>query len=319
LGIDPVFHFSDGKIIAMDLQKSINSPQAGLMALRICKILPPGLGKGFARIVADQIAARKNLPLVKAIRLNRYVVSGCQFGADELDQAVRASIRHLGESYYTLFHNINNPAGLEKHIHISPELEAIVERSQKNERGLIILGVHLSNFDLVLQAAGWRGLKAAALTLPEETENKQGVEWQHQFRRLSGLELLPASFANIRQSIKRLEQGGVVLTGVDRPIRSPKYRPLFFNRPSNLPVHYVTLGVASGAPLVVLSAVRQTDGKYHIRTSEEFYMTPDPDRQKELLVNAEKVLELAEDRIREAPEQWNIFQQVWEGLEAELP
>jgi lauroyl/myristoyl acyltransferase len=303
----------------MDLQKSINSPQAGTLALSICKILPPALGTGFARFIADQIATRKNLPLVQAIRLNRYVVSGCKYNSAELDQAVRASIRNLGESFYFLFHNINNPNGLEKQIQISPALEAIIEHSKKNGRGLIVLGVHLSNFDLVLQVAGWRGLKAAALTLPEETENRRGIEWQHQFRRASGLELLPASYSSFRQAINRLEQGGVVLTGVDRPIHHPKYKPVFFSHPANLPVHYVTIALASKTPLVLLSAMRHPDGKYHIQASDEIYMTPYSDRQKEMLVNAEKVLEVAEDRICQAPDQWNILQPVWEGFEAELP
>jgi len=303
----------------MNLQRVINSPQAGWLALTICKLLPPAPGKAFARFVADRIAARKGLPLVRAMRINQYVVSGCRYDAAGLDWAVRSAIRNLGETYYTLYHNISNQEGLEKHIEVSPELEEIIARSQKNARPQIVLGVHLSNFDLVLQAAGWRGLHAAALTLPEDSENREAVEWQHQFRRHAGIEMLPASFGSFRQAITRLEQGGTILTGVDRPIPTPKHKPHFFGQPANLPVHYVTMGLAAKAPMALLSVIQRSNGKYHIQVSDEIMMTSYSDRQKEILVNAEKVLEVAADRIRQAPDQWNIFQPVWDGFEAELP
>jgi KDO2-lipid IV(A) lauroyltransferase len=101
------------------------------------------------------------------------------------------------------------------------------------------------------------------------------------------------------------------VTGIDRPIPHPKYRPLFFGQPACLPVHYVNLALDGRAPLVLVTAIQQPDGRAKMFISGEIWMKQFQDREKEILYNAEHVLEAAADFIRQAPGQWNILQPVW--------
>ena len=55
----------------------------------------------------------------------------------------------------------------------------------------------------------------------------------------------------------------------------------------------------------------ESDGRYHIRSSDEIHMQPYSDRQRELQLNAERILEAAEEIIGQAPQQWVVFQPVW--------
>lgn len=303
----------------MDLQRILNSKGAGIWALRISQALPPTVGFQFATLFAGRLARLKDLPIVKAIRLNRWVTSDYELQGEALDLAVRETLQQIAVSYYLLFRHIDQPDALQKLVKFSPEAEKAIAASQENRHGMLVTGVHMSNFDLVIQAAGWSGLCALAISLPEETENLDAVEWQHRFRRRSGIEIVPASISTLRQAIKRMRQGGVVMTGVDRPVERPRLRPVFFGQPASLPVHYVPLALEADAPVILMSAMRKADGKYHIHASPEMRFTTYPERDEQTLANAGRLLEEAERFIRQAPEQWSIFQPAWPELLAEMP
>jgi lauroyl/myristoyl acyltransferase len=301
----------NGKIQPMNLQRTLNSRQAGIWALQISKFLTPALGLGFSCFVADRIAVNRQLPLVRAIRLNRWVISGEQLAGVDLDRAVRDNLRNIARSYYTLFHYLDHPAALDSLVDFDQAIQALIARSQEKKTGVLVAGLHLSNFDLVVQAAAGRGLSGLTLTLPDASENRQAVEWQHGFRRHSGMELIPASLPNFRLAIRRLQAGEIVLTGIDRPIRSAKYYPCFFGRPAHVPIHHIHLALAARVPVMLFAALQRPDGIYQILASEEIKLRPYTDRQIELVCNAERVLEVAASFIRQAPEQWSITLPAW--------
>jgi KDO2-lipid IV(A) lauroyltransferase len=256
------------------------------------------------------------MPLVQAVRANQWVVGGGGLSSSQLDRVVRDTLRHTAHSFYTLFRYIDNPAQLQSLIDYSPQVERLIESSQQGKQGLIVVGVHMGNFDLVLQATAMRGLRVLGLSLPQANET---VEWQHGFRRQSGVEILPASLGNLRQAIRHLQAGGIVLTGIDRPMPDVKYRPRFFDHPAMVPVHHISLALKARVPLIVMTSILGSDGVYHVLSSDFLELQSYPDRQTEILNNAEMVLEIAADFIRQAPHQWTIFQPVWPEVIPGLP
>jgi lauroyl/myristoyl acyltransferase len=292
----------------MNLQGLLNSHRAGATALKISRSIPPGLGYPLARFIADRIATHHATPLVAAIRANQRVIRGENISAIQLDQACRDSIRHIAHSYYTLFHWLNDPSSLQKLVIFDPRIEEVIERSQQGKQGLIVAGMHMGSFDIVAQAAAYHGLRAFALSLPQPGES---VEWQHRFRRQSGLEILSASIGNLRQAIERLIGGETMLTGIDRPVITPKYKPLFFGRPASLPCHYITLALKARVPIVVMASNLCPDGRYRILSSDYIELKPQANRKAEILENAERILKIAADFVRQAPHQWSIYQPVW--------
>jgi lauroyl/myristoyl acyltransferase len=102
-----------------------------------------------------------------------------------------------------------------------------------------------------------------------------------------------------------------VFTALDRPLAKTKYQPLFFGRASHLPVHYISLAIKAEVRVIVAASVWMPDRRYHFLISEPIYLTRYPDRQTELIKNAEAVLQVAESYIRQYPEQWSMFFPVW--------
>jgi hypothetical protein len=90
---------------------------------------------------------------VRAIRLNRWVVSGGKLEGQALDQAVRANLRHVASAYYLLFHNIHSPRALQEAVVFSENIETLIATSERPT------GCNcgcIDDFDLVVQAAAWR-------------------------------------------------------------------------------------------------------------------------------------------------------------------
>jgi KDO2-lipid IV(A) lauroyltransferase len=300
----------------MNLQRLLNSRQAGVLALRLSRAMPPRLGFYLADIIAARIAAQREMPLVKAIRLNQWVARGKQPDPKELDQAVLETISYLARSFYEIFHTLHNPQAMLDKIEFSPKAEQIIRESETGRHGRIVLGVHMGNFDLVLQAAAHHGLHALGLSLPKGGE---AVEWQHQFRRNAGLEIMPTSSSSLRLAIERLRQGGTVLTGIEHPLSEAKYKPLFFGLPAYVPVHYVQLALKSETPIVLLASLQGEDGIYRISASEDIEMKPYTKRHEQLIHNAEIILSTAEFFIRQHPEQWTVLQPVWPEITDQVP
>jgi lauroyl/myristoyl acyltransferase len=294
--------------MAFTLQNLINSPYSVRLISIIGQVLPLRLGHTLADFIADLITSRRDSPLVRAVRLNQWIARGEMLDKVALDQAVRETFRNTARSLYNLYHYVNNTHLAERLVVFDPTFEQIATRLEFNERGLMAVGLHLSNFDLVMQWLCRQKFKPLALTIPNP---QGGGRLEFEMRKKTGMNLLPASVSAYRQAARHLQKGGLVVTGIDRPVPDPPYHPLFFGRPSALPMHHIVLALKARVPVVIVVTSLLPDGKYHLMTSELIEMESHPNRDTETQQNAEKVLYIAERFIRLAPQQWSVSLPVW--------
>jgi phosphatidylinositol dimannoside acyltransferase len=292
----------------INFQSIMNSRLGVGLALGLGKSTPARLGYRIAGFVANQISARPDLGIVRAVRGNQAVVGGGGLSPAELDQRVRATFLQTGYCLYDLYHNLGNLAAIQNLLEWTPAIDQLVKERQNASQGLTIVGVHMSNFDFVAQAVYLRGLRAMPLGLPNPGG---GYKWQNDLRKKAGFEIVPASVTALRQATKLLEQGGTVITGLDRPLAESKYLPRFFRLPAALPVMHILLALKTRTPVIVAAAFRDERGCYQIEISEPVSMQPYHDRHEEIVRNAETVLEIAEGYISRAPTQWSMFYPVW--------
>jgi lauroyl/myristoyl acyltransferase len=244
------------------------------------------------------------------------MVHGANLEKEALDRVVSETFRNNARNLYDLYHYIDNPEATQGIISLNPAARGLVGRPEFGERGVVIVGLHLSNFDLVLQSVCRRGFKIMVLTIPDP---QGGRRVEYEIRRRTGMNLVPASLSALRQAVRHLERGGMVLTGMDRPVPNPKYCPRFFGHAAPLPIDPVYLASKARVPVVVMAAIQRADGMYHVLASEpietEYYL----EDGVEILQNAEKVIKQMEDFIRLAPQQWNMFLPVWPDMLERVP
>jgi KDO2-lipid IV(A) lauroyltransferase len=180
----------------------------------------------------------------------------------------------------------------------------------------MVAGMHLSNFDLVLQWLSRNGLRPLVLTLPNPTG---GRRIEYEIRKQTGMNLIPASIGALRQALRHLQRGGMVLTGIDRPIENPEVCPRFFGRPASLPVHHIFLAIKARVPVAITATYLEPDGKYHVFASDPIEMDSFSNAAEAKLRNAEKVLTTAEEFIQRSTRQWTVPLPVWPEIVDRLP
>ena len=296
--------------MAINLKVLASSEYSILLAGFLGRMLPPRLGYSLAEFVADRIASRRRSGVVRAVRANQWVCRGETLEGAELDQAVREALRHAARSVFGLYRGLQNPqAAIKSIVWDSPETARfLLERPEFADRGLVLTSLHLGNFDLMLHILGMQGIKPLLLTLPNP-KGARRVEFES--RKKAGVKMLPGSAIAFRQSLRHLKRGGIVATGIDRPIPYPGIRPRFFGRPASLPLHHIYLAVKADVPILMLITIQQPDETHRIFSPDMLEMEPHPDRETALLRNAERLLGIAEGFIRRAPGQWSVSLPVW--------
>jgi len=288
---------------------SITNGRLGIvLALAVGQSIPPRFGYPLARFLALRMASLRNTSQVQAARANLRVIRQDQISEEDLDQAVRATFCHTARCLYDLYHCLNNPESIKRSVRLSPAMKALIQRSREGASPFILTFLHMSQFDFAGRAIGLMGLKAQILTYSDPNSHYQ---WQNENRRKFGLEITPISTDTLRTAVHRLERGGAIMTALDRPLPDSKYRPRFFGRPAALPTLHIRLALKTNAPVYVGASLMQPDGIYEIMVSGPIPIEPHSNSQTEIIQNAETVLGVAADIIRQAPHQWAMFYPVW--------
>jgi KDO2-lipid IV(A) lauroyltransferase len=302
--------------MTLDPRKIINSPFGLNLAFLIGKYTPYWLGHRIASFTADRISARRSWKLVRAVRCNQWIVHGEDLDQATLDKLVADNFRRIATSIFDYYHNINNPAASLRMLEPHPFAVQLVQRPEFADRGLIVAGVHMSNFDMAFQVGGLAGVKAYVITLPEFNAAYQ-KQWE--LRKKGGLNFELASIGSIKHAVEHLKAGGMVISAVDRPDQNSSYRPKFFGRPAAMPIHHIFMALKAHVPIIVATILKQSDGKYHFLFSDPIEMQSHPDRRTETVLNAENVLHVAEEYIRHDSIQWAMTFPVWPEAMNQVP
>ena len=169
---------------------------------------------------------------------------------------------------------------------------------------------HLSNFNLAGLAFALNGV---ALQLLSASMKGGGFELINRLRSRGMLEDTPIGAAALKSAVRRLRDGGAVITGVDWPLQGWERAKLpFFGRPAHLPTGHVRLALMGNARLLPVRIGWQPTRGYFVETDTPIEPECVGDRDADILHNARRVLAVLERWIGAQPEQWLMYHPVWE-------
>lgn len=297
----------------MSIQNILNSKFSVQFSILIGKYLPRKWGYGFSKFLSSLISSVSSWDINRNIRLNQFVVQGEKASRKELIRSVKNVLTHAGRCYYDLYHYTYKPMELDELIPLSDPIRDFIDLTSQNQ-GYMVVAPHLSNFDLVMSRIVRGGYQGKALSYPNPGS---GYQLQNEIRQSYGLDLIPLGTPGLEaEIIEYLKNGGVVGTGIDRPLPTRKERHYveFFGRPSPLPLGYITTALAADVPVIVVSAYMTPDGKYGFRHSGPIHLKKHTNKLDNILRNAEMILKIIEEYIKLAPEQWLMYYPVWPDL-----
>lgn len=300
----------------MTMQTFINSRFGIGLILAIGKLIPPKFGFILADWVAKKIASRKESQMVRALRANQWIVTGQKLTSEELDAQVQDTFCHIAHVQYDLYHNLDNHQATLERMVLSPKLVGILNSRRDGSEGTMILAPHLSNFDLAGRAMALNGYDIQVLSYPQP---HGGYQWQNRLRKEVGIDVSPMSTESLRRAKARLNAGGLVISGLERPLLDTNYHPKFFGYPAPVPVFYVRLALQTNSAMLVITCVGTPEEDYILECSDLIYLRPFKDPVQEIEKNAEKVLKAAEPFIRAHPEQWAMNYPLWPFALNQMP
>ncbi len=268
------------------------------------------MGAWFIKSISSIIGSIDNLDLNRNIRSNQSVVSGETLTGTELAQRTKQVLSHAGRCYFDLYHYYDMQEKLETIVPWTKTMTEFVNYSLEDQ-GYLVVAPHLSNFDLVVARLVKGGFMCKVLSYPNPGS---GYQLQNEIRKSFGMDLVPLGDSSLEEEIvDYLKAGGVVATGVDRPVPSRKKRHYaqFFGRPSPLPLGYISTALAADVPIIVVAAFMHLDGSYGLRISKPIMLNKYKNKLDEIIHNAERVLKKIEEFIMLSPEQWLMYYSVW--------
>jgi len=286
--------------------------RAGLwrLGLVIVRILPVGLVKGFAAMVAElywllqrqrcEVVVQNFLPVFAGDR------AAAEKVARRLHRKFAAKLVDLWrvESGVPVQNWLTNPGELD-----------IIRAARQRGRGTLFITLHLGNWEhggLLLTQLGIQ------LTILTQAEPDDGLtDLRISARRRCGVETLVIGqndFAFV-EVIKQLQAGADLAISLDRPPERGGVPIDFFGHPFEASLAAAELARASGCALIGVTIVRRRDG-YAVKVLPEFTY----DRQK--LGNREarreltqQILRAFEPEIRKDIDQWYQFTPIWPPTE----
>jgi len=297
----------------MRLQDFTSSKPVTRLGISLGRYMPPRVGYGLARIAAD-IVVRRKPEVYWTVRANLRQILGPEADDLALHQMTYQVFFHAGQTYYDFFHAIGQPKEvLAEAVRIPEEILAFVQSETARGRGVLVLAAHMSNFDLLGLCIGAQGLPIQMLSLANP---QAGFHLLNYLRATAGFEVTPITPESLRAAIRRLKGGGIVLTGVDRPIPEDRELIEFFGRPAYLPVGPVRLALMTGASVIMASCYYEPDKGYDLKITGPLEMIRTGDRRQDLMTNVRQVVDILEQHVRARPEQWMMFHPVWPELPA---
>ena len=291
----------------MRLQDFLSSRAVTQGGIRLAQVMPRTVGYGLARFAAA-IIARTKPELYYVVQANLRQILGPSVTAEELAHKTQAVFAHAGQTYYDFFHALDDNAAQIAHaITVPPEMLALVRGEMAQGHGCLLLGAHISNFDLGILALGTFDLPIQALSLPNPNE---GFTIFNRLRAKWGLDITPITPQSLRQAIRRLKEGGLVMTAFDRPIPDDQHLIPFFGRPAYFALGPARLAVMTKAKVFMGSCYYEA-GQGYIMHAQPIEMVYSGNRQSDVETNACRMAEVLESYVRQRPEQWLMFHPFW--------
>jgi len=288
-----------------DLFSSKPMTRAGLF---IGQHMPRWVGYGLARIAASVIARRKP-QLYWTVRANLCQILGPEVDDGTLHEMTRHVFFHAGQTYYDFFHAVGQPPQVwRKAVRIPEAIVENIKAAMAQGRGVLLLSTHMSNFDLAGLAVGSQGFPIQMLSLADP---QAGFHILNYLRAKGGFEVTPITTESLRAAIRRLKNGGAVVTGMDRPMPEDRELIEFFGRPAYLPVGPARLALMSGATVILGNCYYDPNEGYIIEATEPMEMIHTGDRRQDVLANTRRLAAILEGYVRAHPEQWMMFHPVW--------
>ena len=187
----------------------------------------------------------------------------------------------------------------------------LLEEALQQDKGAILVGLHMGNWEMFLPFAAESGKYAALVTtnVPDERLN----ELIRQHRQRGNIELIPRGDPQtLRKILACFKRNGVLFLAIDQDTNVPSIWVPFFGMLAKTPVSVARFALKTGAPVLGFTALRQPNGSFRVRIYDwgQFHAQA-AEVQEDLYRVTRHINQKIEELIRLDPSQWAWFHRRW--------
>ncbi len=189
---------------------------------------------------------------------------------------------------------------------VDAEVLAAIKAELEAGNGVILLGAHLSNWEVGGAMLARSGVRLTVVALPHRNAliNRFFVKR----RRKKGMNVVSSERAtsHLLSALRRNEC--IAILG-DRHVLGRGIRRDFFGSPAIVPYGHVALSLRTGAPIVPTFVIREKGTRFKLCLDEPIRPGHGEDAFEDAMSRSLRVME---KYIRKYPDQWFVFEPVWE-------
>ena len=225
------------------------------------------------------------------------------------EEWTRECFKHFGQmlfEFLCLPQIINDQENL-----IRVENEAALMNAVNAGKGVILLGMHMGNWELITAYAKRSGLfmTAATANFPDQRINQLMISQ----RKLENMEIMPRGTGmSSRKLFRCLKKKNILILIIDQDANVPSTWVPFFGIPSKTPVGASVFALKTGASVVSYNVIRENDGTFRLKFETlGIFGRNHPTMEQDIYSVTRKINQHLEQRIRENPQQWAWFHRRW--------
>ena len=225
------------------------------------------------------------------------------------EQWTKECFRHFGQmlfEFLCLKQIINDQDNL-----IRLENEAALTNAVNAGKGVILLGMHMGNWELITAYAKRTGLfmTAATANFPDQRINQLMINQ----RKLENMEIMPRGTGmSSRKLFRCLKKKNILILIIDQDTNVPSIWVPFFGIPAKTPVGAAVFALKTGANVVSYNVIREKDGTFRLKFETlGIFDRNHSSMEQDLYSVSRQINDHLERRICENPQQWAWFHRRW--------
>jgi len=252
-----------------------------------------------------------------AVEDNMRHVLGSAVDPEHLRHVVRSVFINQARNYYDLFRVPSIPDAQIKEL-VTIVGQEHLEAALAEGRGAVLVSIHFGNMDIVAQAAV---IYSYPIVIVAE-HLKPDILYRYvcSLRASKGITIIAAD-SFLKPIFRALAQNQFIALAADRETTGGGTIAEFFGAPALVPDGYVRLALRAGVPVVPAVSFRQPDNTFVAYVEPPLKMEKTGNAPQDIQINVRRVLAVLERYIAAQPEQWILFQPIWQlaasSMEAE--
>lgn len=185
-----------------------------------------------------------------------------------------------------------------------------LEEALAKGKGVILLSIHIGNWELGAAVVALAGFPLWVVVLPHK-EGKVDHFFNSQ-RESKGVKIMPVGRA-ARNCLHLLKENKMVALLGDRDFTEKGIVLDFFGKPAFFPEGPAALALTTGASIVPGFMLRNSDDTLTLRIERPLEFIPGTDKRQDIANAIAQYKPIFEEYIRKYPDQWYMFRRFWKS------